>query len=87
MWYNGENKFKEIFMIHNLAYSLILGKPVIMYMGILTYLSLLSTASIGLLNFKGYTTIPFKWHPRFAALTIILGTLHAIMGLSVYFNF
>ena len=74
-------------MVQNIAYHLILGKPVIMYMGILTYLSLLTTATIGRLNFKGKTTIPFKWHPRFAITTITLATLHAIMGLSVYFNF
>ena len=74
-------------MIHNFAYSLILGKPVIMYMGILTFLSLLATASIGLMNFKGYHYIPFKWHPRMAATTIILATIHAILGLSAYFNF
>jgi hypothetical protein len=74
-------------VVQNIAYSLILGKPVIMYMGIFTYLSLLSTATIGYLNFKGKTTIPFRWHPRFAVLTITLATLHALMGLSVYFNF
>lgn len=74
-------------MVQNIAYSLILGKPVIMYMGILTYLSLLTTATIGRLNFKGNAAIPFKWHPRFAILTITLATVHAILGLSVYFNF
>ena len=74
-------------MIQNIAYTLVLGKPVIMYMGILTYLSLLSTATIGLLNFKGYNYVPLRWHPRFAVTTIILGTIHAIFGLSVFFNF
>ncbi|HLM83991.1 MAG TPA: hypothetical protein VK254_02140 [Candidatus Bathyarchaeia archaeon] len=74
-------------MVQNIAYSLIFGKPVIMYMGILTYLSLISTATIGALNFKGITVIPFRWHPRFAAATILLATLHALMGLSTYFNF
>lgn len=74
-------------MIHDLAFTLILGKPVVMYMGILTFLSLLTTATVGWQAFKGYNYIPFKWHPRLAALTIILATIHAILGLSVYFNF
>ena len=74
-------------MVFNFAYYLILGKPLIMYMGILTYLSLLATATIGALNFRGITVIPFKWHPRIAITTIVLATLHAILGLSGYLNF
>jgi hypothetical protein len=74
-------------MVQGLAYTLILGKPVIMYMGILTYLSFIFTAIIGYLNFKGKTIIPFKWHPRMAVTSITLATLHAILGLSLYFNF
>ncbi|MFA5872215.1 MAG: hypothetical protein WC858_05890 [Parcubacteria group bacterium] len=74
-------------MVQTIAYTLILGKPVIMYMGILTYLSFIFTATIGYLNFKGNAIIPFKWHPRMAITSITLATLHAILGLSVYFNF
>ena len=74
-------------MVFNFAYYLILGKPLIMYMGILTYLALLATATIGALNYRGITVIPFKWHPRIAITTILLATLHAILGLSGYFNF
>lgn len=74
-------------MIHNLAYTLILDEPLIMYGGILTFLLLLSTATIGALNFKGISVIPFKWHPRLAVTTIIVAIFHAILGLSVFFNF
>lgn len=74
-------------MIHNIAYTLILGKPLIMYGGILTFLLLLFTATVGALNFKGISVIPFKWHPRLALTTIIIATIHAIFGLSVFFNF
>jgi hypothetical protein len=58
-----------------------------MYGGMLTFLSLFSTATIGILNMKGVTTVPFKWHPRMAIFTIILGAIHAFFGLSIYFNF
>jgi hypothetical protein len=74
-------------MIQYIAYTLILGKPLIMYLGILTYISFIFTATVGYLNFKGKTVIPFKWHPRLATISIILATLHAILGLSAYFNF
>lgn len=74
-------------MVQGIAYTLILGKPVVMYMGIITYFSFIFTATIGLLNFRGNTIIPFKWHPRMAATSLILATIHAILGLSAYFNF
>ncbi|HEX7586009.1 MAG TPA: hypothetical protein VF390_00005 [Patescibacteria group bacterium] len=74
-------------MVSSLAFYLFLGKPLIMYGGILTFLSLLFTAAISIMNKKGIFAIPFKWHPRMAVLTIIIGTIHAIFGLSIYFNF
>jgi hypothetical protein len=75
-------------MIHTFAYTLVFGKPVIMYGGIATYLLFLLTVIIALLNVKFQIHfIPFKWHPRLALLAIIAATLHAILGLSLYFNF
>ena len=74
-------------MIHNIAYTLILSQPLVMYGGILTFLLLLFTATIGALNFKGISVIPFKWHPRLALTTIIVAIFHAILGLSILFNF
>ena len=74
-------------MIHTLALTMIFGKPAIMYGGILTLLLLLSTATVGVLNFKGIHIIPFKWHPRLAAITIVAAIIHGLLGLSIYFNF
>jgi hypothetical protein len=74
-------------MVSNLAFHLFLGKPLIMYGGILTFLSLLFTASISIMNQQGISIIPFKWHPRMAVITIILGAIHALFGLSIFFNF
>lgn len=74
-------------MIQNIAYTLLLGKPLIMYGGILTYLLLLSTALVGFLNFRGIQAIPLKWHPRLAVATIIIATIHALFGLSIFFGF
>lgn len=74
-------------MVQNIAYTFVFGKPLVMYGGILTMLLLLSTATVGFLNFKGIHIIPFKWHPRLALTTIIIAVIHAILGLSLYFNF
>ena len=74
-------------MIHTLALTMFLGKPLVMYGGIFTFLLLLFTATVGFLNFKGITIIPFKWHPRLALTTIIVAIVHGLFGLSVYFNF
>ncbi|MDP2708852.1 MAG: hypothetical protein Q8O93_02275 [bacterium] len=74
-------------MINALANTLIFGNPLIMYGGILSLLLLLSTAAVGILNYRGIIIIPFKWHPRLAAATIIIALIHALFGLSFYFNF
>ncbi len=74
-------------MIRDLAYTLIFGKPLIIYGGTLTFVLLIFTATVGWLNFKAIYIIPFKWHPRLAIITIIVAVIHAIMGLSAYFNF
>jgi hypothetical protein len=74
-------------MIHELAYTLVWGKPLIMYGGIATLLSFMFTAVIGFLNFHGNHKIPFKWHPRMVIISFILAFGHGLMGLSVYFNF
>jgi hypothetical protein len=74
-------------MIQEIAFTLILGKPLIMYGGILTFLLMLFTATVGALNFKGIAVIPFRWHPRLAIITVTAAAIHAFFGLSVFFNF
>ncbi len=56
-----------------------------MYVGIITLLSFLVTATIGFLNFKGIHKIPFKWHPVMAAISITLAILHGLFGILAYF--
>ena len=74
-------------MIHNLALTLFLGFPLIMYGGIATFLLILFTATVGALNIKGIKTIPFKWHPRLAIITIVFAIIHGILGFSILLNF
>jgi hypothetical protein len=74
-------------MIQNIALTSFLGLPLVLYGGIFTFLSLSFTATVGFMNYKGMKGLPFKWHPRLAVCTIIIGLIHAIFGLSVFLNF
>lgn len=74
-------------MISQIALTPIFGLPAIMYGGLLTFLCILFTASIGLMNFKGITIIPFKWHPIMAITTITIAIIHGILGMSIIFGF
>lgn len=74
-------------MITQIAYYPVWGLPVVAYLGMVTLLLLLSTATVGFLNFKGNTKIPFKWHPRLAGATITLAVIHAIFALSIHLGY
>ncbi|MBI5459905.1 hypothetical protein [Methanobacterium sp.] len=73
-------------MLSSIAYYPILGKPLILYLGIVTLLSFIITATIGLMIYKG-KKIPFKIHPTMAGLSLILGITHGTLALSVYLLF
>lgn len=68
-------------MFRSIAYTLILGKPLIMWGGIITLTSFLFTAYISYSNNKGDHRIPFKWHPRMAAVSLILALFHGLLGI------
>jgi len=74
-------------MIANIAYYLIFGKPLIMYLGILTLISLLCTATVGYLVFTGKARPPitFTTHRLLAYTTIGLALIHGMLGLLIYF--
>ncbi len=74
-------------MIAKIALFLIFGKPLVVYLGIITLLSFSFTALVGFLNFKGNHAISFPWHPRLAALSLLLALLHGFVALAIYFNF
>lgn len=71
--------------LQQLAYYPLWGKPIVMYLGIFSFLVLIATAITGYMRSKGSQTIDFKWHRRLAYLLIILTIFHALLGLSSYF--
>jgi hypothetical protein len=74
-------------MISDIAYTIIFSKPLIFWLGLLAYFLLVSAALIAVLNKRGKRFIAFKWHSRIALLGLLFASIHALFGLSVYFNF
>lgn len=71
-------------MLEYITYYQILGRPLIFYLGIITLSSFLFTASIAVMNRRGIAIIPFKWHPRMAAISITLAIIHGTLGILAY---
>jgi len=71
----------------NLAYGTYLGPlPMIAVIGLLTYVIILATAILGLGKrwSKRLRRVPFKVHRRMGILSILLATIHLLMGVSAY---
>jgi hypothetical protein len=71
-------------MFEDITYFLIFGKPLIMYLGILTLLALLFTAAIAVMNKKGIRIVPFRWHPVCAGCALLLALVHGLLGMLAY---
>ena len=55
------------------------GIPLVTWLGIATFLCLITTAMPGILVMKGSYHIPFKWHMRMAAITIFFVAIHVLL--------
>jgi hypothetical protein len=66
-------------MITSIGHIVIFGLPIALYFGIITFISLLTTAIIGMLVLKGRYHIPFKWHMRMAGVTIFFALIHVTL--------
>lgn len=71
--------------ISSLGHIEIGGLPVALYFGILTFICLVVTAAIGFLVLKGKYNIPFRWHMRMAAVTIIVVLIHITLVIWQFF--
>lgn len=72
-------------MLRDIAHYLVFGKPLVMYGGILTLFSFLTTAYIGTRVLKPQNGIPFKYHLLMTRVAIAIALIHATLGLSLYF--
>jgi hypothetical protein len=66
-------------MISNPGQIIIFGLPLYFYLGIVTFIALISTAVLGMLFVKGKYGVQFSWHMNLAKITIIIAAIHAIL--------
>ena len=69
-------------MLNNISYYMIFGRPLIVYVGLLTLACLLTTATLGALVLKG--KIQFKYHKAMAITTICIALSHGTLAFLVY---
>lgn len=71
-------------MLQEFSYYLIFGLPLILYLGVVVILLLFFTALIAFLRRKGKTKISVQWHYRLAYVTLVLASIHGVLGLLAY---
>jgi hypothetical protein len=54
--------------------------------GIILFLCLISTATLGAMIMKGKGNIPFSWHVNLARLTIVIALIHAFIAMAWFFG-
>ncbi|MBD3208422.1 MAG: hypothetical protein GF370_03135 [Candidatus Nealsonbacteria bacterium] len=67
-------------MIAEIGCYLIFGIPLVQYLGVFAFLSLMATASIGVMIHKGIRKIPFAWHLWMARLTVALAIAYLVFS-------
>jgi len=72
-------------MLKEIAFYTILGKPLIMYGGLLAFIMLMTTGVIGFLVHQGKIGLSINWHINFARVTLLLAFLHAVVGVLLFF--
>jgi hypothetical protein len=56
--------------------------PTIIGAGIILFLCLIGTATLGFMIMKGKVTIPFSWHVNLARLTIVIALIHGFLAMA-----
>jgi len=74
-------------MFYQIAYYVVFGLPVVAWGGILTLISMLTTATLGYLFHTGKAVFPFYWHWGMALTTITLAILHGTLGILALLGF
>jgi hypothetical protein len=54
--------------------------------GIILFLCLIGTATVGAMIMKGKGNIPFSWHVNLARLAILLAIIHAFLAMAWFFG-
>ena len=73
--------------VTQIAYTIILGFPVLIWGGLLTLSMFLLSASVGFLNTHGIRIIKFKHHKTIAYLAIAIALIHGSMAMLSYLSY
>jgi len=73
--------------VGQLAYTDVLGLPLLAWGGIASLILLILTFSVGALNRRGVHIIPFNYHKPLAVATLIVAIFHGLMGLLASLGF
>jgi hypothetical protein len=57
----------------------------ILYLGAIVFLSLITTATMGIMIMKGSKRFTMKQHMLMARITIVFAIIHGILGMLAYF--
>ncbi len=74
-------------MAIKIAYFLIFGQPVIVYLGLLTLASFTITAYVGLSIYKGWHAWPLKRHLMMVKISFTIALIHATLALLTHLKF
>ena len=74
-------------MISQIALTKIFGLPVVAYGGMFTLLLILITGYVGHSLMKGEQKFSLKTHKNLFWLTLIIGIIHGIIGISIFLKF
>jgi len=70
-------------MLANIIYFPILGKPMIMYLGMLVLACFITTAFFGRAVYHG--KLDLKWHFFMVKVSFSLAAIHAVLGVLAFF--
>lgn len=72
-------------MFNDISYFMIIGRPLVFWLGILSYLTFSFTALIAVLNRKKIRVIPFTWHKPMAIISLSIATIHGLLTFLAYY--
>ena len=79
------NNLVNDFMTTLPGHIIIYGLPLYFYLGIVTFIMLITTATFGMLVLKGKFGVQFSWHVNMARATIIFAIIHGIIVIWGFF--
>lgn len=73
-------------MLRDFAYSVLLGFPIVVWLGLMALALFLAAGLIIALNSYTKIRIPIAWHMRLALAGVAVAVVHAILAISAYIN-